>query len=373
MAESDLDITQRDLGHRISLTELVDLRLLQTTRRRKSSQLKHRRQRLETSCEVRNRILGNVRHLQHGLSGCIQSGDTKNFALLYHTFQALKQACHEWDAQDSNIDGTGHCPPAQPAATPFDRISVEAQASLLDFLSHIAFDPDYLLSRLMSLSSPEFASLLNPCSQGLDGDIAFGRAAERPPDGWDQELVEGFLDFSRRNPLEFLLRFIPRNGFGHKGPYTSIWGHVCAGLLSHQMPGSEKFVVAILNGHVGQLRKTAVYHIENWLLETLQAGGSLMNHSEPITKHRNHRVPSNNENAINNFFSTAIRRLLWILKNDQLTNFLPKAALCLSSTIVDLLKHSPRQQNAAPYFLCTRWLFSSYLSSLIKRPEVSKV
>ncbi|KAG9682444.1 hypothetical protein KCU95_g14268, partial [Aureobasidium melanogenum] len=80
-------------------------------------------------------------------------------------------------------------------------------------------------------------------------------------------------------------------------------------------------------------------------------------------------LPNDDAKAVDDFFATAIEKLLSILKDNQLTRLIPNSVLSLAKSIVARLDPSSQQQQAAPYFLCTRWLFASYLSSLITSPE----
>ncbi|KAG9941186.1 hypothetical protein KCU85_g9659, partial [Aureobasidium melanogenum] len=80
-------------------------------------------------------------------------------------------------------------------------------------------------------------------------------------------------------------------------------------------------------------------------------------------------LPNDDAKAVDDFFATAIEKLLSLLKDNQLTRLIPNSVLSLAKSIVARLEPSSQQQQAAPYFLCTRWLFASYLSSLITSPE----
>ena len=130
-----------------------------------------------------------------------------------------------------------------------------------------------------------------------------------------------------------------------------------------------------MNAHLGRLEKTAHRCMENWLLETLKDGDFLLYQSEkrpirtkvqPTSGH-----PGDDPSAVEEFFSRAISKLLKLLKDNKLTSIVPSSISNLGKSIVARLEQSSQQQQAAPYFLCTRWLFASYLATLITSPEVS--
>lgn len=358
----------------VTLTELAHLRRLQKYQKRKRDQVEARLHRLQTSCEVRARIVQSAGYLQHELTDSIQAGNRKKFALLYHTFQTFRQACDEWDAQSPELKPTENLPPDQQGISFLDGVSPDARNSLLVFLSRVAFDPQFLLDCLLNLSNPEFSLLLKPRSQGSTGHSWLGSPPRTAPEEVEQESFRRFLDFSRCDILAFLLRLVPRNGKDLDGLDSSPWGVVCAGLLSQQKPGSDKFVVTVMNAHTEQLERTARHNLEIWFLETLNDGAFIVNqngkHPSRTKSHTPKGHSMDDRKTVDDFFSSAISKLLRLLKDNKLTKIVPANVLNLGKAIVARLASSSQQQQAAPYFLCTRWLFASYLSSLITSPEV---
>ncbi|THW00397.1 hypothetical protein D6D26_05679 [Aureobasidium pullulans] len=363
-------MAQRDNPKLVALAELAYLRRLQKYQRRKSEHIEHQLHWLKISCEARSRILHSAKDVQHELTESIQSGNRTRFSLLYHTFRTLQQACDEWDTQSSASEAANN---VSPSGSFLDRVSADARTSLLAFLSRLSFDPIFLLDRLLGLSDSDFAILSRPYSQSPGGQSIFGSPTRRTPDDIEHASVRKFLDFSRSDLLSLLLRLIPEDGDVQDGPLSSAWGFICAGLLSHQKPGSDRFVIMVMNAHLGRLEKTAHHCMENWLLETLKDGDFLLYQSErrpirtkvqPTSGH-----PGDDPSAVEEFFSRAISKLLKLLKDNKLTSIVPSSISNLGKSIVARLEQSSQQQQAAPYFLCTRWLFASYLATLITSPE----
>lgn len=367
-------MTQQETLPWATLAELSYLRRLQKYKKRKSDYIEHRLHWLETSCEARNRVIHGAKELQDELTESIQSGDRNKFSLLFDTFHTLKQACDEWDAQSPLPQGLNNHPPDNQNGSFMDSVSPDTRESLLTFLSRVSFDPSFLLDRLLELPDAVFATLSRPYSQGL---LGYTNQPRRPSDRTEHESIKRFLDLSRSDVLGLLLRLVPTSDHVQDGPFSNSWGVICAGLLSHQKPGSDRFVITVMNAQIGQLDRTARHYLENWLLETLRDGNFILSQADRRSfRYKNQpssTYPNDDPKAIDDFFSTAIEKLLSILRDNELTKIISARVLDLGKSIVARLDASPQQQQAAPYFLCTRWLFSSYLSPLITSPEVSEM
>ncbi|KAI5237890.1 hypothetical protein E4T42_09128 [Aureobasidium subglaciale] len=370
-------MTQRANSTPASLTELAYLRRLQRYQHRKSDNIEHRLHWLETSCEARDRVLKGSNGLRHQLTEAIQSGDRNRFSLLFNTFHTLNQACDEWESQSAPSEAS-NIPVSDHRSSSFlEDVSPGTRDILMAFLSRISFDPTLLLDRLLDLKNSDFASLSRPYAHSPSSHLGFGSLPRRAADEAENEAIGSFLDFSRSDVLGLLLRLIPTGEHLQSGPLPNAWGLICAGLLSHQKPGSDKFVVTVLDAHLGQLDKTACHCLENWLLDTLRDGDFLLYQTDRQSFRNKAQVSSgqtgDDTKALEEFFAKAIGRLLLILKDNELTRVIPNSVLVLGRSIVAELEPSSQQQQAAPYFLCTRWLFASYLSSVITSPEVRGV
>lgn len=365
-------MAQREGSPMAGLSELAYLRRLQKYQKRKSDHIDHQLHWLETSCEARTRMVQGAEALRHELTESIQSGDRNKFSMLFNTFHTFREACNEWDTQSPTLENMNDYLPDHRSASFLDGVSSETRETLLTFLSRISFDPFFLLDRLLELPDLAFAALSRPYSQNLMGTSIFVNDLKQP----EHENHKRFLDFSRSDVLGLLLRLISMDEHTQDGPLSSAWGIICAGLLSYQKAGSDKFVITVMNAHLGQLDRTACHYLDTWLLETIRDGDFILYHAEK-RPFRNKGQPSSgfphdDAKAVDDFFATAIEKLLLILKDNKLTRLIPASVLSLAKSIVARLDPSSQQQQAAPYFLCTRWLFASYLSSLITSPEVSK-
>ncbi|CAD0100313.1 unnamed protein product, partial [Aureobasidium mustum] len=368
------NMAQREGSPMAGLSELAYLRRLQKYQKRKSDYIDHRLHWLETSCEARHRMLQSAKDLRHELTESIQSGDRNKFSVLFNTFHTFRQACNEWDTQSPVIENMNNHPPDYRSGSFLEGLSPDTRDTLLTFLSHVSFDPFFLLDRLLGLPDITFTALSRPYSQSLTGTSIFGNHLRQPSDRTEHENTERFLDFSRSDVLALLLKLIPMDEHTPNGPFSGAWGIICAGLLSYQKAGSDKFVITVMNAHLGQLDKTARHYLDTWLLETIREGDFVLYHADrrPFRNNKGQLssgFPNDDAKAVDDFFASAIEKLLLILKDNKLTRLIPSSVLSLAKSIVARLDPSSQQQQAAPYFLCTRWLFASYLSSLITSPE----
>ncbi|KAG9572164.1 hypothetical protein KCU77_g15729, partial [Aureobasidium melanogenum] len=366
-------MAQREGSSRTTLTELAYLRRLQKYQKRKSDYIDHQLHRLEISCEARYRMVQGAKDLQYELTESIQSGDRNRFSMLFDAFHTFRQACNEWDTQSPVPENVNNHSPDYRSGSFLDGLSPDTREILLTFLSRVSFDPFFLLDRLLGLPDFAFAALSRPYCQSLTGTSIFGNHLKQPSDRSEHESTKRFLDFSRSDVLGLLLKLIPMDDQTRVGSLSSAWGIICAGLLSYPKAGSDKFVIAVMNAHLGQLDSTARHYLDTWLLETIRDGDFILYHTDR-RPFRNKGQPfsgfsTDDAQAVDDFFATAIEKLLSILKDNKLTRLIPYSVLSLAKSIVARLDPSSQQQQAAPYFLCTRWLFASYLASLITSPE----
>ncbi|KAK6004671.1 hypothetical protein QM012_008533 [Aureobasidium pullulans] len=351
-------MAKREDSQRIALAELLYLRRLQRYQKRKSDHIDHRLHWLEKSCEARDRMIRGAKDLQNELTESIYSGDRNRFSILFNTFHTFRDACNEWDNQSPVLENLSNYPPDQQTGSFLDRVSPDTRETLLTFLSRVSFDPLFLLDRLLELPDLAFAALSRPYSQTLTGISIFGDHLKNPSDRIEHETTKRLLDFSRSDVLCMLLRLIPMDEHTQNGPFSSAWGTICAGLLSYQKAGSDKFVITVMNAHLGQLDRTAHHNLDTWLLETIRDGDFLLYHADRRPFRNKGQplpgVPNDDSKTVDDFFATAIEKLLLMLINNKLTKLIPSSVLSLAKSIVARLDPSSQQQQAAPYFLSQR-------------------
>lgn len=363
------------------LTELAYLRRLRKYHKRKRNQAEERLQIARTSWAVRDRLIQSKRRLLGELAKAIRSENQKWFLPLFQAFHTLEAACLEYDMIDYFLPpehGLEQTMKESSSESFFSRLPLASRDSLLQLVHSIAGDPDFLLRRLSCMSNREFDAMLryhSPCDSSIlrGNGVSQSTAYKEKP---NQGLVDSFLDLGRHDLFSLLLQIVgPDSVEASYARGTQYWAKVCASLLSDQKPGADKFMVAILDAwHTFAGQSSQPSSLENWLLEVLKDGSFLLDQSDKYSfrmrvQSREGIVPENTD-VTDAFFARSMNSLLEILKNNPRTAAIPEASLKLGQAIVDHLGGSTKQHQASVYFLCTRWLFPSYLANLIRNPEV---
>lgn len=364
----------------VSLTEMAYLRRLQKYHTRRRSQAEQRLHVLRTSCAVRGRLVQSGCQLLGELSKAIRSEDELWFTPIFQAFHTVASACEDFDRTECSLppDGDPRLSLKDDGTESFMcRLPQASRSVLVQFVAKIASDPDFLLRHLSCLSQKEFESLLKyhtiPESSVL-------RSSERPHSRAQKgnshtEHVDAFLDLGRKDFLSLVLHIVsPDSRAASDAKSIQYWAKICAGLLSDQKSGADKFVVAILDAWSVPETQFGLPALENWLLELLREGNFLL--EKPDKYSFRVRAQSRGGTAVGDadssdaFFARFMHSLLEILKDNLLTGAIPEATLKLGRAIVHHLGKSTKRFQTASYFLCTRWLFSSYLTRLIRNPEV---
>ncbi|GAB7351031.1 hypothetical protein MBLNU459_g1517t2 [Dothideomycetes sp. NU459] len=367
----------------MTVAELVSLRRFQKYQRRRRFQSEERVQRLQTSCAVRARLTRGRHALQNALAEATSSESKQDFSTLFHSFHTIKKACDEYDDHvlSSSSPDDGHTSLAA-RGVPLDRISNHARTVLVNFISDVASDSDFLVNRLLSLSSIDLTRLLKAHPQSSPDQSVFGHQSPEPGrkttgsirSGTTSDALETFLDFSRHDALSLLLQIVahgnPSQGFGLSKCRIQAWGEICARLLSEQKPGGEKFVAAVLTAWSPELEPSGKHILETWLLNTIQEGDFLSRTPEKYsfrTRVLGRDDSTTDEDDCNAFLEKSLENLLDIIKDTAVTGLIPSRSLKLGRTLVNGLDEAHRQQQTALF--CVRWLFS-YLIKIIRVPEV---
>lgn len=364
----------------VSLTELAYLRRLQKYHTRRRSQAEQRLHILRTSWAVRGRLVQSRSQLLSELSKAIRSEDELWFTPIFQAFHTVASACEDFDRTECPLlpDGGPKLSFKDDGTESFlCRLPQASRSVLVQFVAKISSDPDFLLRHLSSLSKKEFESLLR---YHATPESSVLRSSERPHSRAQKgnshpEHLDAFLDLGRKDFLSLVLHIVnPDLETASHTRSMQYWAKICAGLLSDQKAGADKFVVAILDAWSVPETQSGLPALENWLLELLKEGNFLL--EKPDKYSFRVRAQSRGGSAVGDadssdaFFARFMHSLLEILKDNLLTGVIPETALKLGRAIVHHLGISTKRFQTATYFLCTRWLFSSYLTRLIRNPEV---
>lgn len=371
---------RRTVNYKMSLTEVAYKRRLQKYHRKKRIQAEQRMQICRTSWVVRDRLIQSRRQLLSELAKALRSEDQTGFIPIFQAFHNTEAACNDYDMTECSLP-PDHGPKDSVANThiePFlDHLPELSSDILTQFINKITSDPEFLVRHLLSLSVKNFDTLMkyySPSRQSVlrnDKNSQHAACKERP----DSDSLDVFLDFGRRDCFFLLLQIVSPPFSGNSVGYcVQYWGRVCAALIADRKPGANNFFVAVLNTWPVPEKLDNLQVLENWLLEVLRDGEFLLENPDKYSFRMRAQprdgIVHGDPDATDAFFTKSMNRLLELLRNTSVTNVIPKVTLQLCHAIATNLSDSPRQHQMTAYFVCTHWLFSSYLGNIIKNPEV---
>lgn len=364
----------------MTVAELVRLRRLQKHQKRTRIQAEERLRRLQISCAVRARLTQGRYALRNVLAEAVSMEAKQDFAMLFHSFHTIQKACDEYDERfPPSLPESGRTSRTTGRA-PLDRISVRSRDVLITFISDIASDPEYLVQRLLSLSTVDLTRLIKSQPQSVQDQSIFGSqssgSARKNPgflrSGSTSDALDNLLDLSRHDALSLLLDIIGSGHAGHgsRDCQMQAWADICVRLLSEQKPGGEKFAAAVFTAWTPELEVTGKHALETWLLSTIQEGDFLSKSPEKYSFRTRvfgrDEIPTEDREA-EEFLNRSVGSLLSIIKNTATTGIIPPGAFQFAQKFVMGMRIFNKERQAA--LLCTRWFFG-YMMRIIKTPEV---
>ncbi|KAL1304223.1 hypothetical protein AAFC00_000643 [Neodothiora populina] len=313
--------------------------------------------------------------LLEALSKALRSEDQRAFASIFQTILDLDSACNENGSLDIP-SRFGYDRDIDNDAGFFHGLSRGARDASLHFLRRTASDPRFLFHLLSCLSTKGFDAFLGchipgePSLLGGHEDTKSGQSRRASTAG----LKDLVLDLGRHDPLALLLHIAgPESADSICADSADYWAIVCSALLSDRVPGAEKFVVAVLNAWPTSPTFPGMHPLETWLLEVLKDGSFILKRPDKRSFGTRFQTKQGQDvddaESCDAFFNQCIISLLELLRNTADTDLIPGTTLKLGQAIVSRLRDFPDRCQAAPTFLATRWLFSSYLTNLIRNPE----
>ena len=389
------EISLRPSCYRSASASLTELAHLQQEQHRQDDKLRRGQTRLRR-CQIANALSGRLRRcgrLAHRtLVDILRSDNKKSFAILYDALQEVRDSCGATrryalleadldDAPDVTIGETIQ----RTQSTYLDIIPSEVRDDLLGFIFRIRLDPDFLASRISSLSKAEISSL-TACHHFLDPfesvmpSSSRGKSKPLPhtqTSGVIPSPVERLLSFQRHDPLSLLLYAVFAESAGPDSAEdlrrTDAWSSTCARLITEGTPGGERFMRAVLNAW-GDLRPWPILgDFEIYLMQTLQDEASLQANTSDICSGSailTEPDAGSNNHATEAFFDAAVVKLLEMIDRCPSDGGLPGGVFELARAILRKIE-DPKKRRTAQTFIISKWFFSSFLFNVIMYPEVS--
>jgi len=369
------------------MLHIAHLLRLQKYHKRQRQELQARLHALQIAAARTVRLCSIARSIQRTLAECIRSEDRHSFLNLFNAFQdALDERhCVASDADEATWTA-GKAEPEErlhSADSFLDKLQTPARTVVVDLLTNIRCDGDFLADRLASLTHKELLAMLPDRGAARSSESIFGssvRAYSRASrhlgfvaDGQTEVLSSR----SFGSALETLIQSVrdcSNQSLAKDSRAIDVWSTVCARLIADQKPGSEKFVPAVLDLWTSSAEWTGKDRLGHWIQQTLQNGSFLVEQpnkqSFRIRVQGRPEVSAEDEVRAEGFYSQAVNELLDLLGNTQGPSVIPEPVLKMCRAIWTRLQPHPGHQRAFPHFVLTRWLFSPFFADAICLPEV---
>ena len=322
-----------------------------------------------------------------------RTDDRKSFATLYNALNDVKNSCdatrryallepdlHLGKARQSISDSA-------PSFTTFmHEIPTKIREELLEFVSEIRTNPEFLATRIASLTQQELTSLTSFRQFKDPIDSVMGRQARskvgshKPGSTAVSSAVERLLSFQRHDPLTALIFTVFANTSGPDSSEdlrrTDAWATTCTRLIMEQKLGSEKLVKCILDVWAAMREWPGKANLETYMIQCLQDGQFLLETPEDASARPISQTEvrsSKDEIAAEDFYDQAVRKLFEIIDDEPSAGGIPEGVIEIGSAIIRKCGDSKKHRMIAQTFIVSRWFFSSFLLNALIHPEVSSI
>ncbi|KAF4975386.1 hypothetical protein FZEAL_7816 [Fusarium zealandicum] len=384
--------TLEELAHLVRLSKYQE-------RKRANTRLRLQRNLVSTALSARLTRCGEIAH--RNLVDSFRRDDKENFAALYGAIYDVRNSCDElrrYALLDPEMEGlasfalgssesldtpTNSAAPAGPlkSIAPFlHDISASARDTFMDFLTQLRTNPDYLATRICSLSSAELNSFLS-YHKGLEpveSVLPFhGRSAGRshasaPGKNSTAVDIERLLSFQRHDPLSILIHTCFANSAGPDSSEdqrrTEIWATALARLISEPKSTGEHFLISVLNIWTAMRDWSGKSNMEWYLMKILEDGAFLLDRAEDQHGTRFNLSDWNHsdEVAAKEFYEKAVNQLFELVDDEDATG-IPEGLLELGNAVLKKLDNKYVENTSR--WLVWRCLFFVFLLGVIIHPE----
>lgn len=392
LAPQDEGTTLEELAHLVRLSKYQE-------RKRANTRIRLQRSLVSTALSARLTRCGEIAH--RNLVENFRKDDKESFAALYNAIHDVRNSCdalrryalldpemeaHSLAALSSSesLDtptNTAAEPGPLRSITPFlHDISASARDTFLDFLTQLRTNPDYLATRICSLTSSELNAFMNS-HKGLEPvesvlpfharSAARSHASASGRSGSNAD-IERLLSFQRHDPLSILIHTCFANSAGPDSSEdqrrTDIWATALARLISEPRSSGEHFLISVLNIWTAMRDWSGKSNMEWYLMKILEDGAFLLDRAEDQHGTRFNLSDWNHsdEVAAKEFYSKAVNDLFELIDDEDATG-IPEGLLELGNAILKKLDNKYVENTSR--WLVWRCLFFVFLLGVIMRPE----
>ncbi|KAF2125472.1 hypothetical protein P153DRAFT_113892 [Dothidotthia symphoricarpi CBS 119687] len=315
-----------------------------------------------------------------------RSDDKKAFASLYNALHDVRNSCdatHQYALLEPDLEfGKSKSSKSDKPLTFssfLNEVPSQTLNDLLEFISEVRTNPDFLATRVSILSPQELATLssFRQALDPIDSVIARGKnAGPQKPNQQGPSPIERLLSFQRHDPLAALIYTIFANSSGPDSAEdlrrTDVWATTCTRLIKDLKPGSEKFIKTVLDVWAGMREWPGKAHLELYLMQSLQDGQFLLEKAEEQSARQGSQPIARNTKdtiAADEFFDKAVKRLFEVVDDEPSAGGIPEGVLEIGNAILRKLEEEKGPRKASQNFFVSRWLFSTFLLNAIIHPE----
>jgi hypothetical protein len=373
-----------------SLAELAHLIRLQGYQEQRKAHSRVRLHRWLVSSALSARLVHCGELAYRTLVDNFRSDDKKGFASLYNALNDVRNSCdatRQYALLEPDLEfgksKTMKSDKSLSSSTFLNEVPSKILDDLLDFISEIRTNPDFLAARISSLSQQELASLssfrqaLDPIDSVMAMQARGKNVGAHKPNHQGTNPVDRLLSFQRHDPLAALVYTIFANSAGPDSAEdlrrTDVWAATCAKLIKDIKPGSEKFIKTVLDVWAGMREWPGKANLELYLMQALQDGQFLLEKAEeqsaragtqPVARSTKDTI------AADEYFDKVVKRLFEVVDDEPSAGGIPEGVLEIGNAILRKLDEEKNLRKASQNFFVSRWLFSTFLLNAIIHPEV---
>jgi hypothetical protein len=370
-----------------SLAELAHLIRLQGYQEQRKAHSRVRLHRWLVSSALSARLVHCGELAYRTLVDNFRSDDKKAFSSLYNALNDVRNSCdatRQYALLEPDLEFAKSkamkSETSLSSSTFINEVPSKILDDLLDFISEIRTNPEFLAARISNLSQQELASLtsfrqaMDPIDSVMAMQARGKNLGSHKPQNQGTNPVERLLSFQRHDPLSALIYTIFANSSGPDSAEdlrrTDVWATVCAKLIKDTKT-SPNFIKTVLDVWAGMREWPGKVNLELYLMQVLQDGQFLLEKAEEATRSGTHPAPRSTKDTIaaDEFFDKAVKRLFEVVDDEPSAGGIPEGVLEIGNAILRKLDEEKNLRKASQNFFVSRWLFSTFLLNAIIHPE----
>lgn len=348
--------------------------------------LEHRLHATRVSIGLSARLLRIGTTVQRGLVESFKHGDKASFVTLYNTIHDIQEACDSASRRnihrEDQLEGT-------PLALDSERnrssgflhqLSPKSRTDLLEVLTLLRTDPQFLFERICSLTPSQLSTLVSSATSTDAGDSVFSATPRtrsqflfsKRNSTHSALFKDHALAFERTDPLSALLFNVfaaPLDCDSAEAKLRlDVWSSTCAKLISHGGNRYYSLVGHILSSWAACSDWKARSKFELYLMDVLQKGAFLLEHiPSPLGLDFGAESPDPlRTEAAEEFFESAVQNLFEVL--DDPDGGFPHGALEFGNAVLGKLA-LPEIRDRFLQYIFVQWFFSKFLHNALLYPE----